>query len=124
MRKLSIVSAVILFLIGISTAAGSDFEFQPIVNEVSLYQNSSDSGNDLGQTLQIVSINTFKVGTTFNIEFTADFNRHLTPGTNREYYLEIGIIKPVWQKLSVNYQRIHGTFVCEPVNQFGLRWGF
>lgn len=124
MREFAKVAVFIFFLVGISTAGGNNFGFQPMVNEISLYQNNSQAGHNLGQTLQIISINTVKVGTAFNIEFTADFNRHLTPGTNREYYLEIGLVKPVWQKLSVNYQRVHGTFVCEPVNQFGLRWSF
>ncbi len=98
--------------------------FAPIVNEVSVYQNSSDEGDDLGQTLQIISINEIKLGTAFNLEFTADFNRRMTQGEDRDYYLEISLVKPVRKKLSVNYQRIHGTFIADPVNQFGVRWSF
>ncbi len=98
--------------------------FSPIVNEISIFQNSSDDGDNLGQTLQIISINEIKLGTAFNLEFTADFNRQMTPGENEDYYLEISLVKPVWKKLSVNYQRIHGTFIADPVNQFGMRWSF
>ncbi len=98
--------------------------FTPMVNEISIYQNSSDDGDNLGQTLQIISINEIKLGTAFNLEFTADFNRQMTPGENKDYYLEISLVKPVWRKLSVNYQRIHGTFIADPVNQFGMRWSF
>jgi len=105
-------------------AGENKLNFQPIVNEVSLYQNTSDDGDNFGQTLQIVSINEFRVVTTFSFEFTADFNRKLTPGEDHDYYMEIGIVKPVWKKLSANYQRIHGTFVSDPVNQFGVRWSF
>lgn len=98
--------------------------FAPIVNEISIYQNSSDEGDNLGQTLQVISINEIKLGTTFNLELTADFNRQMTPGEDKDYYLEISVVKPVWRELSVNYQRIHGTFITDPVNQFGMRWSF
>ena len=98
--------------------------FTPVSNEVSLYQNSSDDGDNLGQTLQLVFINVVDIGTEIGVEFTADFNRKLTPGKSRDYYLEFGLVKPVWKRLSVNYQRVHGTFVDDPVNQFGVRWRF
>lgn len=98
--------------------------FTPVSNEVSLYQNSSDDGDNLGQTLQIVFINVVDIGMEIGVEFTADFNRKLMPGKDRDYYLEFGLVKPVWGRLSVNYQRIHGTFVNDPVNQFGIRWRF
>ncbi len=98
--------------------------FSPVVNEVSLFQNSSDGGGNLGQTLQIVSINSIDIGTAINVEFTADFNRKMTPGQDNEYYIEVGLVKPVWNNLSVNYQRVQGTFISDPVNQFGMRWSF
>lgn len=121
-----IITGLISLLLYTPSAHSQDAAIgvSPIVNEVSVYQNSSDDGDNLGQTLQIVSINEIRMGLTFNLEFTADFNRKLTPGKNSDYYLEIGLVKPVWKELSVNYQRIHGTFVAEPVNQFGVRWSF
>lgn len=124
MKLFFILQLISLLSIKICYAGDDSIGFGPIVNEVSLYQNSSDDGDNLGQTLQIVSINSFNIFTDFSIEFTADFNRHLTPGKDRDYYLEIGIVKPVWKSLSANYQRIHGTFVDDPVNQFGVRWSF
>lgn len=124
MRKFIAVCVIGLAMPGSGQADDGPLDFTPIVNEVSVYQNSSDDGDDLGQTLQIVSINEIKLGTTFNLEFTADFNRRMTPGENEDYYLEISLVKPVWKKLSVNYQRIHGTFMADPVNQFGMRWSF
>ena len=98
--------------------------FSPISNEISLYQNSSDNGDNFGQTLQIVFINSIDIGTELNIEITADINRKMTPGKDRDYYLEFGLVKPVWKRISVNYQRIHGTFVDDPINQFGIRYRF
>jgi hypothetical protein len=124
MKYIAICIMTVLVFVGIAGSQDTAVGFSPIVNEVSVYQNSSDDGDNLGQTLQIVSINEIKVGVAFNLEFTADFNRKLTPGKDRDYYLEIGLVKPVWRRLSVNYQRIHGTFMAEPVNQFGLRWSF
>jgi hypothetical protein len=58
------------------------------------------------------------------IEFTADFNRKMAPGEDHDYYLEFGLVKSVWRNVSVNYQRIHGTFIDDPVNQFGIRYRF
>jgi hypothetical protein len=46
--------------------------FYPISNQVSLYQNYDDSGDDRGRTLQIIAINNFKLWTEFSFEFTAD----------------------------------------------------
>lgn len=117
---------VIIILALTGPAYGDDYPlgFSPISNEVSFYQNSSDDGDNLGQTLQLVFINSFDIGTELGVEFTADFNRKMTPGEDYDYYLEFGLVKPVWKKLSVNYQRIHGTFVSDPVNQFGVRWRF
>ncbi len=124
MRKFIVICVVSLAMPGPGQADDDPLDFTPIVNEVSVYQNSSDEGDNLGQTLQIISINEIKLGTTFNLEFTADFNRRMTPGEDEDYYLEISLVKPVWKKLSVNYQRIHGTFIADPVNQFGMRWSF
>ncbi|NOY88423.1 MAG: hypothetical protein GXO93_03395, partial [FCB group bacterium] len=45
--------------------------FYPITNEISFFKNYDDAGKDRGRTVQIVSINTFKLITTFNFEFTA-----------------------------------------------------
>ena len=124
----TLVSAATVFCITVlanSVFAGdSPLNFTPLVNEISVYQNVADDGDDLGQTLQIISINAFDILTDFSIEFTADFNRNMTPGEDQDYYLEFSIVKPVWEKMSVNYQRIHGTFMAEPVNQLGVRWSF
>lgn len=98
--------------------------FSPIVNEISFYQNSTDDGDNMGQTLQFVLINSINIGTALNIEFTADINRDMVPGEDYDYYIEFGLVKPVWKKFSVNYQRIHSTFVDKPVNQFGFRYSF
>lgn len=124
MKKFIVICMVSLGMPGLGQTDDGPLDFTPIVNEVSIYQNSSDEGDNLGQTLQIISINEIKLGTTFNLEFTADFNRRMTPGENEDYYLEISLVKPVWKRLSVNYQRIHGTFMVDPVNQFGMRWSF
>ena len=115
---------IFAFVSDLVSASEHPIRFNPISNEISLYQNSSDDGDIFGQTLQIVFINSIDIGTEIGVEFTADFNRKLTPGKDRDYYLEFGLVKPVWKKLSVNYQRIHGTFVADPVNQFGIRYRF
>jgi len=124
LRYIPLIILIVLCLRPIGAAGDSLYGFQPIVNEISLYQNVSDDGENLGQTLQIISINEFRLVATFNLEFTADFNRKLTPGEKSDHYFEIGLVKPVWKKLSANYQRIHGTFISQPVNQFGVRWSF
>jgi hypothetical protein len=119
-----LVLLVMILTFKIASGGENPVGFIPISNEVSLYQNSSDDGDNLGQTLQLVLINTIDIGTEIGVEFTADFNRKLTPGEDTDYYLEFGLVKPVWKKMSVNYQRIHGTFIDDPVNQFGVRWRF
>jgi hypothetical protein len=124
MKRFLIIPVVFFLSTAFSYCQSSFLSFQPLVNEVSLYQNFLDNGGDAGQTLQIVSINSFRLITDFSFEFTADFNRKLTPGKASEYYLELGIVKPVWEKFSVNYQRIHGTFVADPINQVGFRYSF
>lgn len=119
MRLAGIVLACALIFTSSLTAG--DFDMAPITNEVSFYKNTNDSFNELGQTLQIISINSFKSLTWFNFEFTGDFNWDMTEGQDYDYYLELSLVKNITSKLSVNYQRIYGTFVAEPVNQFGLR---
>lgn len=98
--------------------------FYPISNEVSIYQNYDDSGEDRGRTLQIVAINGFKLLTEFNFEFTADYNFELTPGLKRDHYVELSLVKPVTSFISVNYQRVISSFEPESVNQFGVRFRF
>jgi len=122
--KFLLIPIIIIISAGLLFAEDAVFSFQPLVNEVSLYKNFLDDGDDAGQTLQIVAINSVKIYTEFSFEFTADFNRKLTPGTNHDYYMEIGIVKPVWKKVSANYQRIYGTFVDKPINQIGVRYSF
>ena len=93
----------------------------PFTNEVSFFKNMDDLGRSRGTTLQIISINGFKLGTDFIFEFTGDFNWELDLYEDYDYYIELSLVKPVYKALSVNYQRIYGTFYDEPVNQFGIR---
>lgn len=121
-----------LILLALTSAAFSEnFGMSPITNELSFYKNSDDDFNSLGRTLQIISINSFKALTWFSFEFTGDFNWSMAEMVNEEtghvfrknydYYLELSIVKPITKRLSLNYQRIYGTFVSKPVNQIGLR---
>lgn len=98
--------------------------FYPISNEVSFYRNVDDAGVDRGETLQIVSINSFKLWTSFNFEFTGDFNFDYTPGLEDDHYIELSIVKPITSIVSLNVQRVISTFEPEPVNQFGVRLVF
>ena len=98
--------------------------FYPISNQVSLYQNYDDSGEDRGRTLQIIAINSFRLWTEFSFEFTADYNFKLTPGLNRDHYVELSLVKPVTPLISLNVQRVISTFEPESINQFGLRLVF
>lgn len=93
----------------------------PITNEISYFKNVDDLGDSRGTTLQIVSINEFHIGTSFIIEFTGDFNWDMDCYKDYDYYLELSLVKPIYKMVSVNYQRVYGTFVTEPINQFGLR---
>jgi hypothetical protein len=93
----------------------------PFTNEISLFKNIDDVGDHRGTTLQIISINSVNIGTEFILEFTGDFNWGLDMYEDYDYYLELSIVKPVYSLISVNYQRIYGTFYNEPVNQFGIR---
>lgn len=103
--------------------------FYPISNEVSYYKNYDDTGDDRGTTLQFVVINSFKLFTTFNFEFTADYNFDLAYDFDKEdyindHYIELSLVKPINSLISVNYQRVISSFETEPINQFGLRLTF
>ena len=113
--------AVILFLLLTPLLSARTFDFMKLSDEVSFYANTNDEFDTRGRTLQIVAINQVKIGTWIQVEFTGDFNWEMTPGTNYDYYMEFSLVKPVWKKLSINYQRVYGTFVDEPINQFGIR---
>jgi len=89
-----------------------------------VYANVDDSGANRGHTLQLVLINSFKVLTSFTIEFTADYNYDLTPGLKEDHYVELSFVKPVTSFVSVNYQRVISTFEPESINQFGVRLVF
>lgn len=115
---------LVFLVVELAGAGEKAVGFRPLVNDVSLYKNVLDSGVSAGNTLQIVSINQVKLKWWFQVEFTADFNRHLNPGYATDYYLEAGVLKYVLGKVGVNYQRIHGTFVGKPVNQVGIRYSF
>jgi hypothetical protein len=114
----------VIFLIGDSSAYARSLGFGKLVNEVSFYQNRYDDFLNAGQTLQVVSINSFKLGTWFNLEFTYDLNYNLEKKDDFTYYLELGVVKEIFPRFSINYQRIHGSFVDKPVNQFGIRFSF
>ncbi len=98
--------------------------FCPISNELSFYKNVDDAGVDRGETLQIVSINSFKLWTSFNFEFTGDFNFDYAPGLSDDHYIELSLVKPLTDFVSINVQRVIATFEPEPVNQFGIRLVF
>jgi hypothetical protein len=112
---------LILLTLTVGSASADEFALAPITNEVSYYKNSDDDFKELGETLQIISINSFKAFTWFNFEFTGDFNWDATEGQDYDYYLEVSLVKSITSNLSLNYQRIYGTFISEPINQFGLR---
>jgi hypothetical protein len=102
---------------------GEFFSITPITNEVSLYKNVDDGGNDRGQTIQIIAINSIHLLTDFNFEFTADFNWEMSD-RDSDNYMEFSLVKPFGERFSLNYQRIIATFEDEPVNQFGIRFSF
>jgi len=114
----------LLFLSLAQPISAETFDFMKISDEISFYANTDDNLNTQGRTLQIVAINSLKIGTWFQIEFTGDFNWEMTtlPGKTYDYYIEVGVVKPLWKNLSLNYQRIYGTFMDEPINQFGIRF--
>ncbi len=109
------------------------FGFYPISNEVSVYQNYDDTGEDRGRTLQIVSINAFRFFTDFSFEFTADINwkySYVDPFdlslemNSRDHYIELSLVKPVTGMFSLNVQRVIATLEDESINQFGFRLSF
>ena len=104
-----------------SSSVGFKPSVTPITNEISYYKNIDDFGRSRGTTLQVISINEFHLLTNFIFEFTLDRNWDLDFYEYHDYYLELSVVKPVYRNLSVNYQRIYGTFVSEPINQFGIR---
>ncbi|MDD3731665.1 MAG: hypothetical protein PHU88_04740 [candidate division Zixibacteria bacterium] len=102
-------------------SSSGKFGFYPITNEISVYKNVDDAGEDRGQTVQIILINSVKLLTAFNIEFTADYNFDYTEGLDRDHYIELSLVKPVTKILSLNVQRVISTFEPESINQFGFR---
>ncbi len=107
--------------------------FFPISNELSFYQNYDDTGVDRGRTLQVISINSFRLFTDFSFEFTADFNWQYSYAdlfdlssdmNSRDHYIELSLVKPVTSMLSLNVQRVIATFENESINQFGFRLTF
>jgi hypothetical protein len=129
MDKLLKVITVLVAITGAGNAfalppmGGRVFGISPITNEISFYGNIDDSGNGRGRTIQIVAINSVRIGIEFNFEFTADFNWNMSC-EKRDHYIELSLVKPFWNRFSVNYQRIISTFECKPVNQFGIRLSF
>jgi len=69
-------------------------------------------------------INSFRFYTTFNFEFTADYNFDMTPGLSDDHYVELSLVKPISSILSLNIQRVISTLESEPINQFGIRLSF
>jgi hypothetical protein len=135
MRKLVLLVCVVtLSLLSVPAHAGNIIPryespsgligFYPISNEISYYKNYDDTGEDRGQTLQFVMINRFKLWTEFSFEFTGDYNFDLTPGLNRDHYVELSLVKPLIPSLSLNVQRVLSSFEPEPINQFGVRLVF
>jgi hypothetical protein len=116
--------AAVLLVSCAMQARAQTFTFEKISNELSLYQNYSDEINTRGQTVQVVAINRVRIGWWFQTEFTADFNYDYDKAKAWDYYLEIGIVKSLFSGLSINYQRVEGTFVAKPTNQIGMRWTF
>lgn len=107
--------------------------FYPISNEISYYRNYDDTGENRGQTLQIIAINGFRLFTDFSFELTADYNwdysyknpYDLGQGKNaRDHYIELSLVKPVTPFVSLNVQRVISTFEPESINQFGVRLVF
>lgn len=118
--RLSGLFLVFCLAFAVASAIGKSAVF-PITNEISFYKNVDDAGKSRGRTLQLVSINAFHCLTDFSVEVTGDFNWNYDVCKKQDYYLELSLVKPVYKALAVNYQRIYGTFVPEPINQFGVR---
>jgi hypothetical protein len=131
MRKL--VSLVCVLALAGAAQAGiipawesqsKQFGFYPITNEISLYRSFDDAGRDRGKTIQIVSINSFKLLTSFSFEFAGDFNFGYTPGYARDHYIEIGLVKHFTNFFSLNVQRVISKFEFKSINQYGVRFSF
>ncbi len=131
MRKL--VSLVCVLVFAGSLDAGilpswesksKKFGFYPITNEVTLFRSFDDSGKDRGHTIQIISINTFKLFTAVNFEFTADYNYNYTAGLAHDYYIEVGFVKHFTDFFSINVQRVLSTFEKPSISQYGIRFSF
>ena len=132
MRKLVSLVCVTL-IIGGSAYAGvipswdspsGQIGFHPITNELAYYHNVDDAGVDRGSTLQLVSINGFRLWTDFSFEVTGDYNFSYTPGLDRDHYFELSLVKPLTSFVSLNYQRVLSTFEPDPINQLGVRLSF
>lgn len=133
MKPTSRFALMLLFIFILPPAAdalppveGTVFGITPLVNEMSLYKNVDDLGHSRGYTLQIIAINSIRIGTSFTLEFTGDFNWNTAyelDGSikHHDHYMELSIVKPVYKILSLNYQRIYSTFESHPINQFGFR---
>ncbi|MEW6014524.1 MAG: hypothetical protein AB1690_04305 [Candidatus Zixiibacteriota bacterium] len=102
---------------------GRVFGIMPLSNEISFYRNLDDSGIDRGMTLQVIAINSFKIFTEFNFEFTADFNWDMSH-LEHDHYMELSLVKAIGGGVSINYQRVISKFEDKPINQFGLRLSF
>ncbi len=127
LKQMLILGLILLVTYGAATAQKETTPLiTPYTNEVSFYRSVDDVGKDRGRTLQIISINALHLGTDLVFEFTGDFNWDLTtaPGKTYDYYMELSLVKPVYKSLSLNYQRIYGTFEDKPINQFGVRLAF
>jgi hypothetical protein len=123
-RSMVVMGIAVVLAIILPVASVSADLVTPYSNEISYFKNLDDLGRSRGTTLQIISINGFNLGTDFIFEFTGDFNWELDLVEDYDYYLELSLVKPVYKAVSVNYQRIYGTFCDEPVNQFGIRLSF
>lgn len=137
MRKLVLlVGVVVISLMAVGSAGAQSgiipswesssgkLGFMPMSNEVSVYKNIDDSGEDRGETLQLVLINNIRIFTDLTFELTADYNWDYTAGIDNDHYVELSLVKKVTSFVSVNYQRVLSTFDPQPVNQFGVRFVF
>lgn len=126
-RKISILTILPLVLFvnayALPSYEGKVFGIRPLSNEVSFYRNLDDSGNDRGTTVQVIAINSIKIFTQFNFEFTADFNWDMSY-LEHDHYMELSLVKAIGGGVSLNYQRVISKFEDKPINQFGLRLSF
>lgn len=120
--KTALLTTLVIAVVCTSAFAEKPFGFEKLSDEISFFANTNDEFDTQGRTLQVVAINNVKIGTWFQIEFTGDFNWDMTPGEDYDYYIEVGVVKPIWKNFSLNYQRVYGTFIDDPVNQWGIRF--